>query len=310
VLLANLARTTFLTWMAATHGLHQMEAWHDTAGVLVMCIVLPALVALAYWMKRKLPGPRRAQPVVPSQAWPMPRWVGIGTILWLGFCEVTTQVWYRTREQDLIRNAHWSVAWPVQSPRFQRTSIPQKSLAILRCSETESGAWEDDEGDQWSGFLLRWQAGRNSAQLAKGHRPDICFPAAGASLVEGGGQFAVEVQGIEIPFRYEMFQSGTRLLHVFYCLWPEYAAAREEPLLEDGSQLSRLLAVMAGKRNLGQQVLELVVVGPDTSEAALALFRRELPGLIRMDKVSAPGRREKVDSIVTIFSRERLEGQQ
>ena len=36
VLVANLARTTFLVWAAANRGMHQMEQWHDTAGVLVM----------------------------------------------------------------------------------------------------------------------------------------------------------------------------------------------------------------------------------------------------------------------------------
>jgi exosortase len=295
VLVANLARTTFLTWIAATHGLHQMEGWHDSAGILVMCIVLPGLVGLAWWMKRKSPAPRRTQSVSSLPAWAIPRWVSVATISWLAFSEVATEIWYRTREHELIRNTHWSVAWPVQNAQFRRTSLPQNSLAILRCSESESGAWEDDEGDQWSGFLLRWRPGRNSSQLAKGHRPEICFPAAGASLVDAGEQVLVEVHGMKLPFRHQVFESGPRLLHVFYCLWPEFVSPREEPLLEDGSQRSRLLAVKAGKRNLGQQVLELVVVGPDTSEAANTIFRRELPHLIQVEAGSEGGKLSNSD---------------
>ena len=52
-MLANLSRTTFLVWAAANRGMHQMEAWHDTAGILVMLIVLPGLLALAHLMKPK-----------------------------------------------------------------------------------------------------------------------------------------------------------------------------------------------------------------------------------------------------------------
>ena len=280
VLAANLARTTFLTWMAATRGLHQMEAWHDIAGIVVMCIVLPGLMALAHLMKRSVPPTREAQPTVPATDWSIPRWVGIATLAWLASSELATQLWYQSREDDLIRNPAWSVNWPVESPHFQKSQVPQASLAILRCSDSESASWEDEYGGQWSGFLLRWRPGRNSAQLAKGHRPDICFPAAGARLVEDLGQVTVEVHGIQLPFRHQVFASGGRLLNVFYCLWPERVSPGETALREDGSQRSRLLAVLAGKRNLGQQVLELVVAGPATNEAALALLRRQLPALI------------------------------
>src|SRR5579859_935227 len=50
-LFANLARTSFLVWAAATKGLRTMEAWHDAARVLVMIIVLPAPLALAKLLK-------------------------------------------------------------------------------------------------------------------------------------------------------------------------------------------------------------------------------------------------------------------
>ncbi|HWW00003.1 MAG TPA: exosortase/archaeosortase family protein [Candidatus Acidoferrum sp.] len=310
VLIANLARTTFLTWVAATHGLHRMEAWHDTAGILVMCILLPGLVALAHVMKRNLPASRGAQSAARLTQWAMPRWVGIATLAWLAGAEVTTELWYRTREHDLVRNPGWAVAWPVQSPHFRKTSVPQTSLAILRCSESESASWEDEDSDEWSGFLLRWRPGRNSAQLAKGHRPDICFPAAGARLVEDRGQVTVEVHGMALRFRHQIFESGPRLMHVFYCLWPDRVSRHETALLEDGSQLSRLLAVMAGKRNLGQQVLELVVLGPDTNEAALALFRRQLPALIQVDPRNARVSQKKTESTVTIASTEPFLGLQ
>jgi hypothetical protein len=69
-------------------------------------------------------------------------------------------------------------------------------------------------------------------------------------------------------------------LHVFYCLWSDRISPNGKPLLEDGSRASRLQAVLTGKRNLGQQVLEVVLQGPEAKEEAVALLERRLPSLI------------------------------
>jgi hypothetical protein len=158
--------------------------------------------------------------------------------------------------------------------------VPDASLAILRCSTSQAGLWQDDDGNQWSGFFLRWNPGRNSAQLAHGHSPDICFPAAGASLVDDLGRVTMQANGVNITFRHETFASGARLLHVFYCLSPDYRGATEKPVLEDGSEASRWQAALTGKRNLGQQAVEFVIVGPNSSDEAVVLLKKQLPRLV------------------------------
>ena len=250
VIFANVARNSFLTWAAASRGLHQMQAWHDAAGVLVMIIVLPSLLGLAWLMKPKTDGPAFAT-IKSFATGAMPCWVPLGVIAWIGIVEAGTETWYRTHETDLVPNARWSVAWPRQDSHFRKTAIPEESLAILRCSNSDSAAWEDDEGNQWSAFFLRWSPGKNSVQLAMGHRPDICFPAAGAKLIKDFGRVTANVKGVEIPFKYQTFESNSRLLHVFYCLWSDRVSRQDKPLNADGSWASRLQAVLTGKRNLG-----------------------------------------------------------
>ena len=283
VLIANLCRTTFLVWAAASRGLHQMEAWHDTAGNLVMWLVLPGLMLLGHWMKPKEePDAPTAAPnasVLPA----MPRWIGVAIFSWIVFCEFSTEAWYRAHESTQVPNQRWSMAWPSNSPRFKATTIPEKSRAILRCSTSDAAAWEDDDGNKWSAFLLRWEPGRNSAQLAKGHRPDICFPAAGAKLLDDFGQTVVPVNGLDLPFRHQTFESGGGLLHVFYCLWSDRQDPHEQELLENGSEASRLAAIRAGKRNLGQQVLEVVIRGPESNAEAVNLLTQQLQTLIKLD---------------------------
>jgi exosortase/archaeosortase family protein len=284
-LLANLTRTTFLVWAAANRGMAQMEAWHDTAGVLVMLIVLPSLLGLAHLMRPRAQRFAHAVAPPPMKIFPLvPRWVCILSLVWIGAGELAAEVWYRAHETKLMVTARWSLAWPDQAPRFRRTMLPENSLAILRCSTSQAAIWEDDLGNQWSAFLLRWKPGRNSAQLARGHRPDICFPAAGARLLDDFGQIRVPIRDFEIPFRHQTFDSGGQLAHVFYCLWPDRVSPEETPVLEDGSQASRVLAVLAGKRHLGQQVLEIVLTGPESESEAVATLTNNLPALIQVDQ--------------------------
>lgn len=284
VLLANVVRTTFLTWAAANRGLHQMESWHAAAGLLVMAFVLPSLFALAHWMRPKARNaPDHPQAAMPGLQ-PLPRWMAISVFFWIGSCEVATQVWYRSHEQNLIASRHWSINWPLQEPHFIKTAVPEESLTILRCSQSDSAAWKDDEDNQWSAFFLRWNAGKNSAQLAKGHRPDICFPAAGARLVDTCGTIVANANGLDLPFKYQTFQADDRLLHVFYCLWSDRVSPQTNLLAADPNGWEvRFEAVLRGERNLGQQVFEVVVIGPETTDAAISLFRQQLPHLIRLD---------------------------
>ena len=281
VLLANLTRTSFLVWAAANRGLHQMEAWHDAAGNVIMFIVLPSLMVLAYLMKPKTSAalaPPASQPGLFPQT---SRWIGLSMMGWLLAVLVATEGWYRYHEKDLIPNLEWSVAWPVDNPQFTKTVVPVNSLAILRCSDSQAAAWEDENDNHWSAFLLRWNPGKNSEQLAKGHRPDICFSAAGARLVDDFGRQTLAANGIPMTFRHQSFATGAKLIHVFYCLWSDRISSHGEPLVENGSYASRLQAVMAGKRNLGQKVLEIVVQGPDSSGDAVAVLKQQLPKLIR-----------------------------
>ena len=279
VLFANVCRTTFLVWAASTRGLPQMESWHNLAGTIVMIIVLTGLVLLAYLITPKSNAGTHKSPAVVVPWVTLPRWFGLALVTCLAATAAVTELWYRSHETKLIANPSWSVAWPANSPDFKKSQLPEKSLAILRCSDSQAASWQDG-GNAWSGFLLRWPAGRNSAQLAKGHTPEICLTAAGATKIDDFGPVTVQAGGITLPFRHQTYESRGQVAHVFYCLWPERIAVGEKSVPEDGSRTSRLEAVLAGKRHLGQQVLELTIAGPESRGAAVDLLKHELPKLI------------------------------
>jgi exosortase len=280
VLLANVARTSFLVWLAATGGLSKMEAWHNTAGLFGMIIALSGLIALGWGLSPR--NARRASSPVaaPRCLTKLPFGWGVTGLVWLVVVLIATELWYRAHEKQLAANISWSVAWPSQNPHFRWVSLPENSLAILRCSESESGAWTDDVGNSWSAFFLRWRPGKNSAELAIGHRPEICFPAAGAHLLQDFGRVNLNVAGRDIVFHHQSFQAGEKHLHVFYCLWADRGSVEMEPMGEL-SPTSRLRSALAGKRHLGQQVLEIVLQGSGTSEEAVALFQAQAHEMIK-----------------------------
>jgi len=86
-----------------------------------------------------------------------------------------------------------------------------------------------------------------------------------------------------LPFHQYIFSKEHVQLHVFYCRWEDQRADETHPatLREDNSKFSRILAMLAGRRHRGQQVLEITLKGPDTSQQALAALAHELPHIIR-----------------------------
>src|SRR5262249_22603349 len=140
--------------------------------VLVMTLLI--IVGLAQVLKRPrvsgpLPAPRRGNPRA------LPVRVAAGLLAWVVVAEGLTQLWYRLHESNAVPNAHWSAFWPEGPDKAQTVPIDSTVLAILRCSDSKAGVWQDSIGNRWQAFFLRWAPGRNSAQLASAHTPEICL---------------------------------------------------------------------------------------------------------------------------------------
>ena len=280
-LVTNLCRTFFLVWSAAQHGIKSVDQWHDTAGLVIVGVVFAGLWLLAWRLRGRAGGnelrgdSKQTAPRLPS------RWVLAGLTGWLVLVAGGTEAWYRAHERDLVPAPPWSVQWPTGSPAFRDVPLTEKARAILRCDAARGAAWRDEARNLWLGFFLEWKPGRNSAQLAKGHTPDICMPAAGQRLVRELGLRNISVRGLELSFRRYEFTSPGRPLFVFYCNWESARSPRHASLREDWTATSRLESVRFGKRHLGQQVLQLAVEGPRNVQDAEAALARELEWILR-----------------------------
>jgi hypothetical protein len=130
-------------------------------------------------------------------------------------------------------------------------------------------------------YFFKWLPGRTAGLFIKNHRPDICLPASGMKLRGGVQNKLFEVNGVKLPIRTYVFESGSAVLHVYYCYWdgsPPESAPQDQ---ENWTAAGRMEAVRRGKREVGTQMLEIVATGYETEEEAERAVREQLATVVR-----------------------------
>ncbi len=321
-LLCNLGRTFFLVWISATRGIQEMLGWHDAAGLTVLVFCVAGLWQMARLFRKN--GPRDARETSATPLGPATAESGAGRALatrmagrlppgkllgalalWFIFSEAATELWYRSHEWNSTAKVRWDVQWPVMQPQFKDVEISENTKVILKYNEGRSAKWLDEDGSRWTMYFFRWFPGRASATLARGHRPEVCLPAAGLRMDKYLGIKEVKAGHVTLPFRSYLFDRQGVPLAVYYCLWedqqdllsvelPENRGAWAKVLaVLSGKRIAlptdplpelawtKVLAVLAGKRNLGEQLLEVTVSGFDTEEQAFAALQTKVAAMVK-----------------------------
>jgi hypothetical protein len=222
-------------------------------------------------------------------------------LCWLLLVEIGSAAWYRVHERNLVRGVRWDMQWPQQAPNFRKLKIDEEIRAVLRFDKSEAAAWTVNSADNsqtahegntilCSLYVFRWNPGKNSALLANLHRPDVCLPASGWKQMADHGVRSYPISGsVELPFRHFEFQrvlEGTapQTAHAFYCLSEDRASGASTPLgntdspgmfgnRSEWTRAERLRSVLEGRRHLGQQVIEAILISNAPFPAADAESR-------------------------------------
>jgi exosortase len=202
------------------------------------------------------------------------------SLAWLLAVEIGVEAWYRSHERGLIARERWTARWPETARDFRDIHLDETTKRILRFDEGRGATWRVPAGGQKTDdaallYFFRWRPGSNSALLANLHRPDVCLPASGWLQVRDFGIRSYRItDNFSLPFRHFLFsQNGAagrqRFAHAFYCLREdrvqsdaEDSLAREEFAHEpsEWSRRERVSLVAQGRRHLGQQVMEFVLL--------------------------------------------------
>lgn len=277
----NLVRTAILVWLGAQHGAGAIHAWHDPAGMSILLVTLFGLWLISLLMRRgegvgmcASHAPDREGPLRFSHA------LLISVALWLIFVEGAVQVWYQIHQSPLAQS-RWSVQWPTAEDAYRRVPMSAEAENLLRYDEGGGATWQAS-GHPWMMYSFHWLPGRTAALFVKTHRPDICLPSAGMTLVRDDGMRLLEVNGIRLPFRLYRFESNGAPLHVFYCYWDARSSYEDTraAVEEDWTPRGRIWTALRGRRELGAQMLEVAVWGYEEDDEAAGALRQQLARIV------------------------------
>ena len=288
-LFLNLIRTGCLAIIAARNGVKALTSCHDFFGVMLPLTGFVGIWCLALWLR--IPGghePNLSFKLnlqwlarfgdLPVRSAIFPLALGV----WILFVETGTEMWYRLGERQLPPSISWRIRLPQHIQGFRELPLPQATRQILRFDEGQNVTWSEDNGLRWQAIFLRWDPGRVSRCLARNHTPEDCLPAAGAKPLGNPALQILRVHGLEMPFQVYSFEDREGPACVFFCLWEDRAVLRVFNS-QWASYSTRLAAVLAGQRNLGQRSLELVLRGAESPEAAQKALQGLLEQIIRPD---------------------------
>ncbi len=316
--LTNLVRSTWLSALAARGGAAPALAAHDPAGLLVLGVCLLGLCAVAWGLRKaeKMEDGKRQgadgqagsglasrtageggpsspvfhplpssifHPLGPSSCCSL----GLSLLSAALLSETATRAWYAWHERAAPPPVRWAARWPEEAPGFAGVEIPAAARELLRAQSASAARWRDPAvGVEVAAFFLEWPPGGAAPLLARMHSPEFCFGAIGGILRGTPGPVSLRTaDGLSLPFDRYVFTEdaapGSRALYVFRCVWedgPGDATAAASPF-EAAAPRARLEAVRAGRRNLGQRVLE-ISVRADSLAAASEVAARLVQGQV------------------------------
>lgn len=287
IFLCNVFRATALVLVAANSGLDALGRWHDLIGTAALLCGMAGMLGLA-WLWKSEPqaegGPAKsAAPREASTGWPQ-----LLAVAWLAIIFAGTEIWYRSHERQLIEHPQWEVSWPAGNETVVPLPIPETTRVILHYDEAQSAAWEDPRGVRWWIFFAHWKPQRAALQLVRSHSPEICLPAIGRTFRTVRPDLNLTATSVPLEFRSYEFEQNGRPLFVFVCIQEDkrVASASGSKASGEWNLRGRLRAAFQGKRNLGQRLLEIAVLGVDDFAQASEGVAQTVSAIVKVESVT------------------------
>jgi len=271
VFVCNVFRATALVFVAANSGLEVLGRWHDWIGTAALLCGMAGMLGLA-WLWKGEPKTISQSAAFTSVPRSFPsQWLALA---WLALIFAGTEVWYRLHERQLVERPSWQVMWPAGNDTVAALPIPESTRVILRYDDAKTAGWEQPRGVHWWSFFAHWKPQRAALQLVRSHSPEICLPAIGRNFRMARPDVNVRAGPVTLDFRSYEFEQNSQPLFVFVCIQEDKRVASSPADTGEWNLRGRLRAALDGKRNLGQRLLEVAILGlDDFSQASEALSK-------------------------------------
>ena len=278
VFVCNIIRATALVFVAANSGLDALARWHDWIGTAALLCGLAGMLTLAWLWKGQSANFARARETSLVSGIFAPQWMAMA---WVAFIFAGTEIWYRLHERHLIERPSWQVIWPVGNDTVA-LPIPESTRVILRYDDAKTAAWEQPRGVHWWSFFAHWKPQRAALQLVHSHSPEICLPAIGRNFRMARPDVNVRAGAMTLEFRSYEFEQNGQPLFVFVCIQEDKRVGSD--LAVTWNLRGRLRAALDGKRNLGQRLLEVAILGLDDFSRASEALSKTAEEIVRPEK--------------------------
>jgi exosortase/archaeosortase family protein len=282
VFVCNVFRATALVFVAANSGLDALGRWHDWIGTAALLCGMAGMLGLAWFWKGEpkdvVQAARRASSAGNFRA----EWMALA---WLALVFAGTEIWYRAHERQLVERPSWQVSWPSGNDTVTALAIPESTRVILRYDDAKTAAWEQPSGVRWWSFFAQWKPQRAALQLVRSHSPEICLPAIGRSFRATRPDVKVRDGPLSLDFRSYEFEQNGRPLFVYVCIQEDKRVPLGPADSGEWNLRGRLRAAFDGKRNLGQRLLEVAVLGLDDFAQASEALSKTAEEILRLEKI-------------------------
>lgn len=277
-LAGNALRSFTLSLAACRNGTDAVEALHDGTGLTVLVAASAAVLLAGRLMMPRHPaavpetGKFSLAQAVPHKA----RTTALALLLLWAAAVLGSGVWFRWHDaQQPDFPPMWTISALGDDENAREVPIAERTLDVLLYPDTaKSEQWRDDNGWQWQSFYFHWPPGPTSVQSAfVVHDPRVCLGAVGLQLDRMLPNWTANAGGFKIPFRRFLFRDRGRPVHVFHVVIADDGAPDSTIEGFNFDAHERWHNVLAGRRNRGLRVLEIVVRGPENpadAEAAAA----------------------------------------
>jgi exosortase len=283
VFLCNVFRATALVFVAANSGLEALGRWHDWIGTAALLCGMAGMLGLA-WLWKGEPNDALGDNRAPSDIGMFaPQWMAVA---WLALIFAGTEIWYRAHERQLIERPSWQVSWPPGNDSVTALAIPESTRVMLRYDDAKTAVWEEPAGVRWWSFFAEWKPQRAALQLVRSHSPEICLPAIGRNFRAARPDVQVRTGAISLDFRSYEFEQNGRPLFVFVCVQEDKRVAGGPADTGEWNLSGRLRAAFDGKRNLGQRLLEVAVLGLNDFAQASEALSKSAAEILRPEKIT------------------------
>lgn len=255
----NVARTVWLSVLAAGSSPDSADRWHDAAGLVVLAVHAAVLFAADHAFGRRAsvtpatPGLATRETALP---WPV---AGPCAVLASLALSLPLSAWWYGRHVAPSPPS-WALLPPISALDYEETPIPRRTRQILRYETGWSARWRTPTGHSLHAFFLAWGTGHVPPEVLHHHDPGNCLALAGMTLVHTHPDpLRIEVgPGAAVWARCLEFSDRGQPLFVFHAVEESLSGGLDKSSAESLSHRARLRSAWLGRRS---QSLRLIEVG-------------------------------------------------